>query len=242
MPLSRLLSKSYAARLRADIDPQRATPSPPAGGGHSEGTETTHFSIVDAGGSAVSCTTTLTDDFGSAVTVTGAGFLLNDEMDDFTSAPGKPNLFGLIQGEANAIAPGKRMLSAMTPSIVLDPEGRLYLILGSPGGPRITTAVYQVVSDVIDQGMSLADAVAAPRLHHQALPDVIFLERDALAPAAPAAAPASPPITAPFLFPPRIFPTIAPAAAPPPTFAASPPVTPRPCITESLDSTVASTG
>ncbi len=182
MPLLRLLSKSYAARIRADIDPGRATPTPAAAGTPSEGTETTHYSVVDASGDAVSCTTTLNDDFGSAVTVTGAGFLLNDEMDDFTSAPGKPNLFGLIQGEANAIAPGKRMLSAMTPSIVLDPEGRLYLVLGSPGGPRITTAVYQVVSDVIDQGMSLADAVAAPRLHHQALPDVIFLERDGFAP------------------------------------------------------------
>ena len=182
MPLLRLLSKSYAARIRADIDPGRATPTPAAAGTPSQGTETTHYSVVDASGDAVSCTTTLNDDFGSAVTVTGAGFLLNDEMDDFTSAPGKPNLFGLIQGEANAIAPGKRMLSAMTPSIVLDPEGRLYLVLGSPGGPRITTAVYQVVSDVIDQGMSLPDAVAAPRLHHQALPDVIFLERDGFAP------------------------------------------------------------
>src|SRR5205823_12336466 len=104
--LARRLTKSCAARLRAGSDPQRATPSPPAGGGHSEGTETTHFSIVAAGGSAVSCTTTLNNDFGSAVTVTGAGFLLNDEMDDFMTAPGKPNLFGLVQGEANAIAPG----------------------------------------------------------------------------------------------------------------------------------------
>src|SRR5437867_4547786 len=143
----------------------------------SEGTETTHFSIVDTEGNALSCTTTLNNDFGSAVTVTGAGFLLNDEMDDFTSAPGKPNLFGLIQGEANAIAPGKRMLSAMTPSLVLDPAGRLALVLGSPGGSRIPTAVYQVISDVIDQDMPLPDAVAAPRLHHQALPDELYLER-----------------------------------------------------------------
>jgi gamma-glutamyltranspeptidase/glutathione hydrolase len=178
MPLSRLLSKSYAAGLRADINPQRATPTPPAAGQRSEGTETTHFSVVDADGNAVSCTTTLNNDFGSAVTVAGAGFLLNDEMDDFSSAPGKPNLFGLVQGEANAIAPGKRMLSAMTPSIVLDPAGQLFLVLGSPGGSRITTAVYQVLSDVIDQGMPLAAAVAAPRLHHQALPDVLYLERD----------------------------------------------------------------
>src|SRR3989449_8583679 len=129
MPLERLLSKSYAGELRAAIDAQRATPTPPSAGVRSEGTETTHYSIVDTAGDAVSCTTTLNNDFGSAVTVTGAGFLLNDEMDDFTSAPGKPNLFRLIQGEANAIAPGKRMLSAMTPSIVLDPAGRLALVL-----------------------------------------------------------------------------------------------------------------
>jgi gamma-glutamyltranspeptidase / glutathione hydrolase len=178
MPLSRLLSKAYAATMRADIDPRRATPTPPVAGVRSEGTETTHFSVVDADGNAASCTTTLNNDFGSAVTVSGAGFLLNDEMDDFSSAPGKPNLFGLVQGEANAIAPGKRMLSAMTPSIVLDPAGRLFLVLGSPGGSRITTAVYQVLSNVIDQGMPLAAAVAAPRLHHQALPDAVYLERD----------------------------------------------------------------
>jgi gamma-glutamyltranspeptidase / glutathione hydrolase len=178
MPLERLLSKQYAASLRADIDPHRATPAPPVTTGRSEGPETTHFSIVDQDGSTVSCTTTLNNDFGSAVTVTGAGFLLNDEMDDFTSAPGRPNLFGLVQGEANAIAPGKRMLSAMTPSIVLDSAARVVLVLGSPGGSRITTAVYQVLSDVIDQGMPLADAVAAPRLHHQAQPDTVYLERN----------------------------------------------------------------
>jgi gamma-glutamyltranspeptidase/glutathione hydrolase len=178
IPLSRLLSKSYAAMLRADIDPQRATPSPPAGGVRSEGTETTHYSIVDADGNAVSCTTTLNNDFGSAVTVTGAGFLLNDEMDDFMTAPGRPNLFGLVQGEANAIAPGKRMLSGMTPAIVLDPAGRLFLVLGSPGGSRITTAVYQVLSNAIDQDLPLAAAVAAPRLHHQAVPDTLHLEPD----------------------------------------------------------------
>jgi gamma-glutamyltranspeptidase / glutathione hydrolase len=178
MPLGRLLSKAYAARLRAAIDPRRATPLAPASGVRSEGMETTHYSIVDAAGDAVSCTTTLNNDFGSAVTVTGAGFLLNDEMDDFTSAPGKPNLFGLVQGEANAIAPGKRMLSAMTPAIVLDAAGRVVLVLGSPGGSRITTAVYQVISDVIDQGMPLAEAIAAPRLHHQAQPDIVYVERE----------------------------------------------------------------
>jgi len=182
MPTGRLLAKWYAGTLRAGIDPQRATPTPPVSGMHAEGTETTHFSIVDPEGNAVSCTTTLNNDFGSAVTVTGAGFLLNDEMDDFSTAPGKPNLFGLVQGEANVIAPGKRMLSAMTPSIVIDPAGRLFLVLGSPGGSRITTAVYQVLSDMIDQGMPLTSAVAAPRLHHQASPDVLYLESDGFVP------------------------------------------------------------
>ena len=108
----------------------------------------------------MSCTTTLNNSYGSAVTVTGAGFLLNDEMDDFATAPGKPNMYGLVQGEANAIAPGKRMLSAMTPSIVLDPEGQLLLVVGTPGGPRIITMVYHVISNVIDHRMTLADAVA----------------------------------------------------------------------------------
>ena len=180
MPLERLLSKSYAAELRSGIDARHATPA--AAGPRVEGPETTHYSVVDADGDAVSCTTTLNNDFGSAVTVTGAGFLLNDEMDDFTSAPGRPNLFGLVQGAANAIAPGKRMLSAMTPSIVLDPGGRLFMVLGSPGGSRIPTAVYQVLSDVIDQGMPLPAAVAAPRLHHQGLPDIVYLERDGFVP------------------------------------------------------------
>jgi gamma-glutamyltranspeptidase/glutathione hydrolase len=183
MPLKRLVSKSYAAELRAAIDPDRATGTTSAPVVEAEeDTSTTHYSIVDADGGAVSCTTTLNNDFGSAVTVTGAGFLLNDEMDDFATAPGKPNLYGLVQGEANAIAPGKRMLSAMTPSIVLDPRGSLFLVLGSPGGSRIPTAVYQVITNVIDQEMALADAVAAPRLHHQALPDLIRVERAGFVP------------------------------------------------------------
>jgi gamma-glutamyltranspeptidase/glutathione hydrolase len=134
--------------------------------------------VVDADDNAVACTTTLNNDFGSAVTVSGAGFLLNDEMDDFTAAPGKANLYGLVQGATNAIAPGKRMLSAMTPSVVLDSAGGLLMVLGSPGGSRITTAVYQVISNVLDQGMSLLDAVDAPRLHHQGLPDLLYVEQD----------------------------------------------------------------
>jgi gamma-glutamyltranspeptidase/glutathione hydrolase len=178
IPVERLLSKPYAAKLRAEIDLQRATPTPPLAASRSEETETTHYSVVDAEDNAVACTTTLNNDFGSAVTVAGAGFLLNDEMDDFTAAPGKPNLYGLVQGATNAIAPGKRMLSAMTPSIVLDSGGGLLMVLGSPGGSRITTAVYQVISNVIDQGMSLVDAVDAPRLHHQGLPDLLYVEQD----------------------------------------------------------------
>jgi len=176
-PIDRLLSKDYAATLRGEIG-ERATPTPrfdPAAAG---GSSTTHYSVVDAEGNAVSCTTTLNDSYGSAVTVTGAGFLLNDEMDDFAAAPGKPNMYGLVQGEANAIAPGKRMLSAMTPSIVLDSSGQLYMVVGTPGGPRIITMVYHVISNVIDHRMSLSDAVTAPRVHHQALPDSLQVESD----------------------------------------------------------------
>ena len=184
MPLERLLSKVYAARLRAQILPNRATPTPPVAASGTEGTQTTHYSIVDADGNAASVTTTLNGGFGSAVTVTGAGFLLNNEMDDFTTAPGKPNMYGLIQGEANAIAPRKRMLSAMTPSIVLDRSGRLFLVVGTPGGPTIINSVYQVIVNVVDHGMALSDAVAAPRIHEQALPDVIVYERGGLTPAA----------------------------------------------------------
>ena len=181
-PMDRLLSKEYAATLRQEIG-ERASPTPvfdPAAAG---GSSTTHYSVVDAEGNAVSCTTTLNDSYGSAVTVAGAGFLLNDEMDDFATAPGKPNMYGLVQGEANAIAPGKRMLSAMTPSIVLDPAGKLFLVVGTPGGPRIITMVYHAISNVIDHRMSLADAVAAPRMHHQALPDSIRVEEAGFTPA-----------------------------------------------------------
>jgi gamma-glutamyltranspeptidase / glutathione hydrolase len=176
-PVERLLSKEYAATLRREIGEQ-ATPTPrfdPAAAG---GSSTTHYSVVDAEGNAVSCTTTLNESYGSAVTVTGAGFLLNDEMDDFATAPGKPNMYGLVQGEANAIAPGKRMLSAMTPSIVLDPSGQLYMVVGTPGGPKIITMVYHVISNVIDHRMPLAQAVTAPRMHHQALPDSVQVEDD----------------------------------------------------------------
>jgi gamma-glutamyltranspeptidase/glutathione hydrolase len=181
MPVDRLLSKEYAARLRAGIASGRATPTPAAGGAPAGGSHTTHYSVVDAEGNAASVTTTLNGGFGSAVTVGGAGFLLNNEMDDFTTAPGQPNMFGLVQGEANAIAPGKRMLSSMTPSIVVDSAGRLELIVGTPGGPTIITTVAQVILNVLDYGMSLPDAVAAPRVHHQALPDTLRYEPCGLA-------------------------------------------------------------
>jgi len=136
--------------------------------------------VVDVDGNAASVTTTLNLGYGSAVTVTGAGFLLNDEMDDFAAKPGSPNAYGLVQGEANSIAPGKRMLSSMSPSIVVSVGGDLRLVVGTPGGATIITSVYHVISNVLDHGMSLAEAVAAPRVHHQALPDVIMTEKGGL--------------------------------------------------------------
>jgi gamma-glutamyltranspeptidase/glutathione hydrolase len=181
-PIDRLLSKEYAAGLRKEIG-ERASVTPKFDPAARSGASTTHYSVVDAEGNAVSCTTTLNNSYGSAVTVTGAGFLLNDEMDDFATSPGEPNMYGLVQGEANAIAPGKRMLSAMTPSIVLNPRRQLYLLVGTPGGPKIITMVYHVISNVIDHRMSLADAVTAPRLHHQALPDSLQVETDGFLPA-----------------------------------------------------------
>jgi gamma-glutamyltranspeptidase/glutathione hydrolase len=183
MPLDRLLSKAYADSLRRQTDPGRANPTPPFDPSAPGGSSTTHYSVVDEHGNVVSCTTTLNNSYGSGVAVTGGGFLLNDEMDDFATAPGKPNMYGLVQGEANAIAPAKRMLSAMTPSIVLDPQGRLFMVVGTPGGPTIITQVYHVISNVIDHRMTLAEAVAAPRTHHQALPDEIRLETNGFSPA-----------------------------------------------------------
>jgi gamma-glutamyltranspeptidase / glutathione hydrolase len=147
-----------------------------------EGENTTHFSIVDSAGNAVAVTTTLNSLYGNRVTVAGTGVLLNNVMDDFAARPGSPNQFGLVQGEANAIEPGKRMLSAMTPTIVIDPAGRVRLITGSPGGPTIITTVAQIVSNVVDFGMDAALATIAPRLHNQHLPDVIEYERQGLQP------------------------------------------------------------
>jgi gamma-glutamyltranspeptidase/glutathione hydrolase len=182
MPLDRLTSKLYAAVLRRGIRRDRATPSAemPA---VAEGSETTHYSIVDPDGNAAAITTTINGNFGCKLVVGGAGFMLNNEMDDFAAKPGSPNMFGLVQGEANAIQPGKRMLSSMTPTIVLNPEGRLELVLGAPGGSTIITAVFHVISNVIDHRMSLADAVYAPRTHHQGLPDSLAWEPRGIAPA-----------------------------------------------------------
>jgi len=177
VPLGPLLSASYAAERRRSIT-ARATPSSDVGPGlpRPEGDHTTHIAVVDGEGAAVSLTTTINDFFGSGVTVTGAGFLLNDEMDDFTTDPGAPNLFGLVQGEANAIAPGKRMLSSMAPTLLLDPSGEVRAVGGARGGPRIITATWQVLSNVVDFGMNAREAVNAPRLHQQWQPDEVALE------------------------------------------------------------------
>jgi gamma-glutamyltranspeptidase/glutathione hydrolase len=137
---------------------------------------TTHISVVDGSGCAVSLTTTINTWYGSKVVAEGTGVLLNNDMDDFACRPGAPNYFGLVQGEANAVEPGKRMLSAMTPTLVLDPSGALFMVLGSPGGPHIITAVFQVLSSVVDHGRDLAAAVTSPRIHHQHLPDEISYE------------------------------------------------------------------
>ena len=182
MPLDRLTDKAYAAELRRGIGRDRATPSTEMPS-VVESSETTHYSIVDPEGNAAAATTTLNGGFGCKVLVEGAGFLLNNEMDDFAARPGSPNMYGLVQGEANAIQPGKRMLSSMAPTIVFNPRGELELVVGAPGGSTIITAVYHVISNVIDHGMTLAQAVYAPRIHHQSLPDSLQWEPNGIAPA-----------------------------------------------------------
>ena len=198
VPVAQLIDKRYAAAWRAGLDPRRATPSgelkrpdvfdkldreaalppPPA---LEESPDTTHFSIVDAEGMAAAVTYTLNDSFGSRVTVPGLGFLLNDEMDDFVSKPGVPNVYGLVQGSANAIAGRKRPLSSMTPTMLLK-DGKLFLVLGSPGGGRIPTTVVQIILDMVDYGMNVQQAVNAARFHHQWLPDAVSYEQDGLSP------------------------------------------------------------
>jgi gamma-glutamyltranspeptidase / glutathione hydrolase len=181
VPMQQLTDKTYAQKLRATIGRERATPTSTIAKSMREGMQTTHYSVADAHGNAVATTTTLNALYGSGVYVRGGGFFMNDEMDDFAAAPGKPNMFGLVQGEANAIQPGKRMLSAMSPTIVLDRDGGLLMVVGSRGGPRIITSTSQVILNVLDQHMILSDAVSAPRIHHQALPDSLQYERNGLA-------------------------------------------------------------
>jgi gamma-glutamyltranspeptidase / glutathione hydrolase len=191
LPVAQLIDKKYAAKWRESIDPAHASTSTglqrPAAVFNEldrvaktslpqhESDNTTHYSVVDVDGSAVAVTTTLNDSFGSRVTAEGLGFLLNNEMDDFAAKPGTPNLYGLIQGEANAIAPGKRPLSSMTPTIVTK-DAKLFLVLGSPGGGKIISTVANILMGVIDYGLNIQEAVNAPRFHHQWMPDTLRTE------------------------------------------------------------------
>jgi gamma-glutamyltranspeptidase/glutathione hydrolase len=179
VPLARLLDPRYAAARVRDVDPARATPSSALAPGPElppEPAETTHYSVVDAEGLAVANTYTLNGPFGARVVIPGTGVILNNEMDDFTAQVGAPNMFGLVQGEQNAIAPGKRMLSSMSPTIIAR-AGRLRAVLGSPGGPTITTTVAQLVMQLVDYGRTLPEAIRAPRIHHQGLPDAVIAEQ-----------------------------------------------------------------
>lgn len=194
VPVDGLLDANYVQSLMANYDPANASvsagfkPGKPKGweavptipAGH-ESTETTQFTVVDAAGAAVSNTYTLNGGFGSGVTIPGTGLLMNNEMDDFAAQPGTPNMFGLVQGEANAIAPGKRPLSSMTPTFVFK-DGKLFIATGSPGGPTIINTVLEIITNVIDHGMPMQQAVEAPRFHHQWMPDIVTFERYGLSP------------------------------------------------------------
>lgn len=182
VPQKQLLDKSYNVSRMKDFSFDKATPSSAIKAGKiigKESMETTHYVIVDKDGNAASVTTTLNNSYGSLVVVEGAGFLLNDEMDDFSVKPGTPNLYGLVGGKANAIEPSKRMLSSMTPSI-LEKDGKLFMVVGTPGGSTIITSVFQAILNVVDFGMTMQEAVAAPRFHHQWLPDQIDYEPNAI--------------------------------------------------------------
>jgi gamma-glutamyltranspeptidase/glutathione hydrolase len=181
VPVGVLTSKVYAERLRSRIRQGQATPSDQVRPGTSfpEGTNTTHYSVVDRWGNAVAITYTINDYYGCAAAVNGAGFLLNNEMDDFAIKPGVPNLYGLLGGDANAVEPYKRPLSSMSPTIVLK-DGQVYLVLGSPGGSRIITTVMQVILNVVDHGMTIREAVDAPRVHLQWIPDELRIEKNGL--------------------------------------------------------------
>ncbi|MER2996642.1 gamma-glutamyltransferase [Pontibacter populi] len=185
IPVQALLDKTYLKERLSTFSMDKATPSSEMKAGKlpfTESDQTTHFSIIDPAGNAVSTTTTLNGAYGSKVLVNGAGFLLNNEMDDFSVKPGVPNMFGLVGGEANAIAPGKRMLSSMTPTI-LEKDGKLFMVVGTPGGSTIITSVFQAILNVVEHNMTMQQAVGAPRFHHQWLPDVIQHEPNAISPA-----------------------------------------------------------
>lgn len=179
VPVKGLLDPSYLKERMANFDPEKATPSSeikhgePAG---AESEETTHYSVVDSEGNAVAVTTTLNRGYGTKIVVEGAGFLLNNEMDDFSVKPGVPNSYGLVGGEANSIQPGKRMLSSMTPTI-LEKDGKLFMVVGSPGGSTIITSVFQTILNVVEHGMNMQEAVAASRFHSQWLPDMVYYEK-----------------------------------------------------------------
>lgn len=177
VPVAGLLDPAYIKQRMSNIDPAHATPSSAIGAGspRAESTQTTHFSVVDDAGNAVSNTYTLNAGFGAKLALPGLGILLNDEMDDFAADPGKPNAYGLVQGERNAVEPQKRMLSSMTPTVLLK-NGQLRAVVGTPGGPTITTTVTQLIRDVVDYGMPIDEAVRAPRVHHQWLPDMVMVE------------------------------------------------------------------
>ncbi len=180
VPLEALTSEAYAQALRRRIDVRRATPServsPGSPAAAYESPDTTHFSVTDGAGNVVSNTYTINFSFGTGIVAEGTGILLNNEMDDFSAKPGVPNAYGLIGGEANAIEPGKRPLSSMTPTIVFK-DGEPYLATGTPGGSRIITTTLQIIMNVVDHGMNIAAATAAPRFHHQWLPDILRVEQ-----------------------------------------------------------------
>ena len=185
VPVTQLIDKKYAERRRATIQPSKASSSRDIKYGEfamAEGMETTHFTVVDAEGTVVSNTYTINDLYGSRVTIKGTGVLMNDEMDDFAARPGRPNLFGLVQGERNKVEGGKRPLSSMTPTIVMRKDGRPWFALGARGGPRIISAVMQSVINVIDHDMDIQQAIDAPRIHQQWLPDEIMYEPFGMSP------------------------------------------------------------
>jgi gamma-glutamyltranspeptidase/glutathione hydrolase len=181
-PVAELTAKNYAAKIRAKISPTKLSSIIPAKIMHAEGMHTTHYSVLDKNGNAVAVTYTLNNLFGAALIAGDTGFLLNDTMDDFTSKPGSPNFFGLVQGVENRIDPGKRPLSAMTPTVVLY-KGKPILILGSPGGPRIITATMLTLINIFDFGLNVQQAVDAPRFHQQWLPEAVDVEPNVFAPA-----------------------------------------------------------